>query len=53
MDKANAIADCLEYQFTPHDLIDEILERRVEGRIQTLLEDVDNEFPPHTKNKAM
>jgi hypothetical protein len=29
--KANAIADCLENQFTPHDLCDENHERRVEA----------------------
>jgi hypothetical protein len=28
-EKANAIADCLEIQFTPHDLYDENHERRV------------------------
>jgi hypothetical protein len=28
-DKANAIADCLGNQFTPHDLCDENHERRV------------------------
>jgi hypothetical protein len=37
-DKANAIADCLENQFTPHDLFDENHERRVEARVQALLE---------------
>jgi hypothetical protein len=29
--EANAIADCLENQFTPHDLCDENHERRVEA----------------------
>jgi hypothetical protein len=31
-DKANAIADCLENQFTPRDLCDENHERRVEAK---------------------
>jgi hypothetical protein len=42
-DKANAIADCLENQFTPHDLCDENHERRVEARAQALLEAVDSD----------
>jgi hypothetical protein len=37
-DKANAIADCLENQFTPHD-------RRVEARVQALLEAEGNDTP--------
>jgi hypothetical protein len=37
-EKANAIADCLENQFTHHDLCDEEHERRVEARVQGLLE---------------
>jgi hypothetical protein len=41
LDKANAIADCLENQFTPHDLCDENHERRVEARVQALLEAAD------------
>jgi hypothetical protein len=44
-DKANAIADGLENQFTPHDLCDENHERRVEARVQALLEAADNN--PH------
>jgi hypothetical protein len=39
--KANAIADTLEIQFTPHDLCDENHERRVEAHVQTLLHTVD------------
>jgi hypothetical protein len=35
----------LENQFTLHDLCDENLERRVEGRVQTLLEAVDSKPP--------
>jgi hypothetical protein len=41
-EKTNAIADCLEIQFRPHDLCDESYERRVEARVQALLETVDN-----------
>jgi hypothetical protein len=44
-DKANAIADCLENQFTPLDLCDENHEKRVEARVQALLEAADNN--PH------
>jgi hypothetical protein len=43
--KANAIADCLEIQFTPNDLCDDNHERRVEARVQALLETVDNKLP--------
>jgi hypothetical protein len=32
-EKANGIADCLENQFTHHDLCDENHERRVEARV--------------------
>jgi hypothetical protein len=41
-DKANATADCLENQFTPHDLCDEKNEQRVEARVQSLLEAAEN-----------
>jgi hypothetical protein len=41
--KANAIADCLENQFTPHGQCDENHERRVEARVQALLEAEDND----------
>jgi hypothetical protein len=40
LEKANAIADYLENLFTPHDLCDENHERRVEARVQALLEAV-------------
>jgi hypothetical protein len=43
-EKVNAIADCLENQFTRHDLCDETHDRRVEARVQALLEAVDK--PP-------
>jgi hypothetical protein len=42
-DKANAITDCLENQFTPHDPCDENHERRVEARVQALLEAADSD----------
>jgi hypothetical protein len=45
LDQANAIADCLENQFTPHDLCDENHERRVKARVQALLEAVHNPPP--------
>jgi hypothetical protein len=38
--KANATADFLEIQFTPHDLCDENHERQVETRVQALLETI-------------
>jgi hypothetical protein len=43
MDRANAIADTLENQFTPHDLCDENHERWVEARVQALLEAADSD----------
>jgi hypothetical protein len=36
------ITDCLENQFTSHDLRDETHKRRVEARVQALLEAVDD-----------
>jgi hypothetical protein len=36
-EKANATADCLENQFTSHDLYDENYERRVTTRVLALL----------------
>jgi hypothetical protein len=42
LEKANAIADCLENPFTPHDLCDENHELRVEARVQALLEAADH-----------
>jgi hypothetical protein len=44
-EKANATADCLETQFTPHELCNENHERRVEARVQALLEDKENSLP--------
>jgi hypothetical protein len=45
VDKAETTADCLEYQFTPHDLCEENHERQVEDRVQTLLIAVDSDPP--------
>jgi hypothetical protein len=42
VDNANAIADCLENQFTPHNLCEENHERQVEARVQALFEAVDS-----------
>jgi hypothetical protein len=41
-EKANAIADCLEIQFTPNNLCDENHEWWVEAKVQVLLETIDN-----------
>jgi hypothetical protein len=51
LEKASAIADCLENQFTLHDLCDENYKHRVEARVQTLLETVEDNS--HLKNKTM
>jgi hypothetical protein len=45
LEKANAIADCLEIQFTPHDQCDENHERQGEAKVQALLETVDKNPP--------
>jgi hypothetical protein len=44
-EKANAIVDCLEIQFAPHDLYYEIHEGRVEARVDALLNSVDDNPP--------
>jgi hypothetical protein len=49
LEKANAIADCLEKQFTPHALCEENHEWRVEARVQDLVESVDKDPPPPLK----
>jgi hypothetical protein len=49
LEKANAIADCLENQFAPYDLCDYNHERRVEARVQALLETVDNSPPERVR----
>jgi hypothetical protein len=45
VDKANAIADCIEKQFTLHKQCDEN-QRQVEATVQVLLVAVVNESPP-------
>jgi hypothetical protein len=45
LEEANAIADCLENQFTPHDLCDVNHEGKVEARVRALLEAVDKNPP--------
>jgi hypothetical protein len=49
-EKANAIVDCLEVQFTPHNLCNENHERGLEARVDALLDAVDD-GPP--KDKTM
>jgi hypothetical protein len=44
--KVNAIADCLENQFTHHELCDENHGPRVKDRVHDLLQFVDNTPPP-------
>jgi hypothetical protein len=41
-EKAKAVADCLENQFTSHNLCDVNRKRRVETRVQALLVSVDD-----------
>jgi hypothetical protein len=45
LEKANAIADCLENQFTLHDLCDENHKRQVQATVRTLLEAIENISP--------
>jgi hypothetical protein len=52
-EKANAIADCLENQFTHHDLYDENHERRVEASVQTLLEAADSKPPERIRPRDL
>jgi hypothetical protein len=49
LEKAIAIADCLENLFTPNDLRDENHERLVEARVQALLESADNSPPERVR----
>jgi hypothetical protein len=44
-ERPSAIADCLENQFTPHDLSEENDERWVEAQVHALFEAM-NESPP-------
>jgi hypothetical protein len=45
LEKANAIADCLENQFTLHDHCDENHKRQVEATVRTLLGAIENNSP--------
>jgi hypothetical protein len=45
LEKANAIAGCLENQFTSHKLCDENYKLRVEASVQVLIETVGNDPP--------
>jgi hypothetical protein len=45
LEKANAIADCLENQFTLNDLCDENHKRQVEAGVSTLLKAAENSSP--------
>jgi hypothetical protein len=53
VDKANAIADCLQNQFTPHDLCEESHEWRVEARVRALLEAVDSDPPERIRPRDL
>jgi hypothetical protein len=48
-EKANTIAYCLENQFAPYGLCDYNHKRRVEARVQALLETVDNSPPERVR----
>jgi len=50
LEKVSAIADCLEKQFTPHDLCEETRSWRLEDRVETVREAL-NSNP--RKSKAM
>jgi hypothetical protein len=45
LEKVNAIANCLENQFTLHDLYGENHKRQVEATVRTLLEAIENNSP--------
>jgi hypothetical protein len=51
--KANAIVDCLGNQLTHNDLFDENDERRVEARVQNLLEAVDKKRPERIRPRDL
>jgi hypothetical protein len=48
-ENVDTIADCLENQSTPHDPCDDNHERRVEARVQALIETVDNSLPERVR----
>jgi hypothetical protein len=49
LEKANAIADYLENLFAPHDLCDENHEWRVEARVRSLLQTIENGPPERVR----
>jgi hypothetical protein len=49
VDRANEIADCLENQFTHHDLCEENHEWRVKARVQVLVEAANSDPPPEKR----
>jgi len=49
LEEANVIADCLENQFSPHDLCEENHERRAVARVQALSEVVDDNSPQRVR----
>jgi hypothetical protein len=50
LEKASAVADCLENQFTPHYLCVEVHSWQVEATVQALLEAIEDP-PPLLKEK--
>jgi len=52
LEKDNAIADCLENQFTPRDLCEGNQERRVEARVQALSKAVDDSPTERIRTKT-
>jgi hypothetical protein len=51
VDKANIIADCLQNQFTAHDLCDCNYRRHVEALLATIEEDISVIYYPVTSHK--
>jgi hypothetical protein len=49
IEKANATADCLENQFTLHDLCDENHRRQVKATVRTLLGATENNSPERVR----
>jgi hypothetical protein len=47
--KANVTVDCLENQFSPHDVCEENRERRIVARVQALFEAVDDSPPERVR----
>jgi hypothetical protein len=49
LDRTNTITDCSERMFTPRDLCHESHERRMETRVQAMLEAVDRTPPERVR----